>query len=1553
MGFFTLLPSKQNVSKNEHSKNVPRISIIIRNYFIGSYRKTVCKTIFLLLFITCIITDNTSAQNAIVGTGFSTGWGGGTCPTGNSNFKYLSAGTGSTYILQTTANATGTSFWRFGVDWSGTTGQYTITPGSNTAVTLGTKYSLNTGCTTNGALDYNTTTGYNYIFKTLNAGTNPTGTFVFFEVQGTVQTVSSVSQAPTAASVTAGQNVVVTANISGALSTGQGVYLRYTNSGYSSSTIVQMTGSGTTYTATIPGSNNTSGTPCSYYVFTSGSGLTIAGSDADLYTINLNNNSGADYAYTVISSGTWVGPTSGGDWNTAANWSGGIPTSSTNVTIPAGNIVNIGTANAVANSVTIAGTGGINFSSATAYTLSISSGGSFTNNGTFTAGIGSLILLATTTSISTIAGSSTTTFNNLTIYGNTTMSSATIINGTLLFNPISAGSSFAAMSGTSPSYSCSALLEYNTGITQARGAEWTTATSGAGFPGSVWVTGNTVINGNNSGSNNIALCKDLTIDNGSALYMDYGSTGNSSLTVGGNTLVNGNLSLGYGSGGDLFMYGNFTIGASANINYNTSSHSFANTGGGGRSINFIGSGTQVITYTPTGTLNIPIININQNTTGGELQLATGTNISIPDYGSTLNALKLLQGNLDLNGQSLTLNGSNGDIGVSGSIRTITGIAGSTLNISGNKIVNSLSGGTLVTDLNVKVITSASLDCGPSVTTINGILQLNGGSFVYNNSPFYGSSSKLIYNTANAFATPYNRNSEWNGNTSFGTVGFPNNVEISNNTYVLAGGSSHTGTNLNMGGSLTIDAGSTFDMSYGGATNMTVPLEVAGNISIAGTLIASGVAGGDIYVSGNWTRTGTFTDNSRAVFFNGATNGIITATGGQTFSYALLTKSTTTAKITLADSVTITKQLTLTEGTLDLANRNIIITSARSNTASIGATTTPANVTLTYSGTGRFEVQRFFAAHRAWRLVTAPFTSGTSLTINQAWQEGVVNTSNTIAGIVNPDPGYGTLITGAYSGTSGEVYGFDPGTQANPSIYYFNGTTWLAPANTTGTNVNAYPGYMLFVRGNRNYIIGTQYTPADTATLNPAGQINVGDQTVTASGAGFKVIGNPYASGFNFITSAETGLSGYDATHPDIYEWDPLLTGSNSVGAFVTLHWNGSRYTCVPSPDSPIDSVNLRIESSAAFLVKFTGSGSVTIHETDKTLNNALVFRPANTITETSLRANLYAYNADSTVSLNDGVLNLFDPSYNNAINNADVAKFGTVAENISLKRYGHSFAIESRQPVISQDSVFYNLSQLGIKKYCLQLIGTNLATPGLIGYLQDTLLHTSTLINLDGTTNIDFNIPDAETATQSAGRFIVVFRKAAAPLPVTFTSVQAVQQAVSIASVMISWSVANELNTKEYEIEKSTDDKTFVAIGTTNAVGNNYSAESYSWLDANANNGNNFYRIKSIDVNGEIQYSDIVNATIVNMQTGISIYPNPVVDGKINIQLNNMPKGTYDMQILNTDGQLVATDQLVHAGGTIVKVFSMKNYMAGGIYNLEVIHPDKSKTVITFVAEGK
>jgi hypothetical protein len=152
----------------------------------------------------------------------------------------------------------------------------------------------NTGQCSNGAWYINVTNAsWRYVFKTPSANAT---SFYWWAIQGTERTVSSVFQN----AVIDGSATTITANLSGTLSTGQAVYLRYSTNAFSTSTVVQMTPSGSTATADIPAGTNVAGNTVSYYVFTGpSSGVAADGSNADLLTFNLNNNSGSNYSYTV------------------------------------------------------------------------------------------------------------------------------------------------------------------------------------------------------------------------------------------------------------------------------------------------------------------------------------------------------------------------------------------------------------------------------------------------------------------------------------------------------------------------------------------------------------------------------------------------------------------------------------------------------------------------------------------------------------------------------------------------------------------------------------------------------------------------------------------------------------------------------------------------------------------------------------------------------------------------------------------------------------------------------------------------------------------------------------------------------------------------------------------------------------------------------------------------------------------------------------------------------------------------------------------------------
>ena len=488
----------------------------------------------LLVFI-FISFSSVYSQNAIVGSGFASGWGGVTCPTGNSNFSYLSSGAGSSYKFTAVANGTGFQYFRMGVDFGGTTGQYNQTGGAPDAiVTPNTPYHLNGTCTTTGAMYLNVaSTTHNYIFKTKDASATPSFDFIIFNVQGAVRTASNVSQNPII--VNSCQSVAITATLDGALSTGQGVYLRYSNDNFATSTVVAMTGSGTSYTASIPSGINTASANVKYYVFTSGDGLTISGANADWYTINLNNNAGANYSYTVAD--TWI-TAQNGNWSVPATWlCGSVPPSGASVIIDHNVTLN---QDATVSSITINAGKTFTASDASARILTISNNSSVTtlaNNGIWASGAGGSTVVFTSGSDMTHFVTGTLGFNNVRIECATGTNNVGVNFGpTSVVNGILQLRARGYVNTNAPTYAVGSTLQYFIGGVYNRRVEWSQP-SGNAYPYNVQISNNTILDpGGASFTGTVFnMAGSLTIDAGSSLYMDYlGNNMTVPLNIGGN-----------------------------------------------------------------------------------------------------------------------------------------------------------------------------------------------------------------------------------------------------------------------------------------------------------------------------------------------------------------------------------------------------------------------------------------------------------------------------------------------------------------------------------------------------------------------------------------------------------------------------------------------------------------------------------------------------------------------------------------------------------------------------------------------------------------------------------------------------------------------------------------------------------------------------------------------------------------------------------------------------------------------------------------------------------
>lgn len=113
-------------------------------------------------------------------------------------------------------------------------------------------------------------------------------------------------------------------------------------------------------------------------------------------------------------------------------------------------------------------------------------------------------------------------------------------------------------------------------------------------------------------------------------------------------------------------------------------------------------------------------------------------------------------------------------------------------------------------------------------------------------------------------------------------------------------------------------------------------------------------------------------------------------------------------------------------------------------------------------------------------------------------------------------------------------------------------------------------------------------------------------------------------------------------------------------------------------------------------------------------------------------------------------------------------------------------------------------------------------------------------------------------------------------LPVTLTRFKGEQ----VGNVhKLSWTTATETNSKGFELQRSTDGSNFTSLGfiATKAPGGNSSTSlDYGFNDLNPVAGNNYYRLKQLDKDGNYSYSNVVVLHLNIPAISLSrLYPNP------------------------------------------------------------------------------
>ncbi len=689
-----------------------------------------------------------------------------------------------------------------------------------------------------------------------------------------------------------------------------------------------------------------------------------------------------------------------------------------------------------------------------------------------------------------------------------------------------------------------------------------------------------------------------------------------------------------------------------------------------------------------------------------------------------------------------------------------------------------------------------------------------------------------------------------------------------------------------------DIGTTKICLNGTGTLASVSGKMKANLAVVEMKGTTGVAQN---LSGNW-----FVNKTISTLIDANTSGISVAA-------------------TPADTLLIASALnygTVTNSEIK-TNDNLTLLSRDTATANFGEIVNGSGNKIT----GKVNIERYLFTKSAWRFLATPVIIGTSPNITTAWREGnSALTSN----------GYGTRITGPAS-----YVGMDEYTQRG-SLKWYNSASnaWVEMNNTAATLANNQ-GMMVFVRGDRGVSVGGAI---GSTILRIKGDVRTGDQVFSVPAGKFESYGNPYPSRIDLRSVLKNNIANAFTV------WNPNIPGLYNVGGYQTYVFVGGDYKL-----NGTGAIRNYLESGEAVFIQnnAASSGSITIHESDKGIGSSMVSRAGVTIP--TLEINMFTKDASGTDYLADVAMLNFNNAYGAEVDNMDVRKISNTYDNIGIKNGSNNLVVERRPNLTVTDSIKFNTTGLRIADYRFELDPSVLQNTGLEAILKDRFLQTETAVSLTDLTRVNFSAT-TDAASRSADRFMIVFKQ----LPTAnFTTISATRNADR--TVTVNWGIQNENNVNNYSIEQSKDGIHFTAIATKAAIANNGTNPTYSQIDALASNAKSWYRIKANNALGSAKYSAIamvneIDSIVTITSPSISIFPNPVIGGKVNVHIKNQSAGNYFIQISNKLGQVLLTEKIQLQSNNMLHTINIGAATAG-TYQLSITNEAGSKTSLPIMVK--
>ena len=147
----------------------------------------------------------------------------------------------------------------------------------------------------------------------------------------------------------------------------------------------------------------------------------------------------------------------------------------------------------------------------------------------------------------------------------------------------------------------------------------------------------------------------------------------------------------------------------------------------------------------------------------------------------------------------------------------------------------------------------------------------------------------------------------------------------------------------------------------------------------------------------------------------------------------------------------------------------------------------------------------------------------------------------------------------------------------------------------------------------------------------------------------------------------------------------------------------------------------------------------------------------------------------------------------------------------------------------------------------------------------------------------------------------------------------------------LTWATASEENFDYFEVQRAIGSIDFKPIGEIKGAGaDTHNIQEYEFVDEKPLNGINYYRLKSIDLDGTFEYSPIQSIKF-SFDSRFQVYPNPASGHELNILIDDV-EPHYEYIVYDNMGLIVQKGSIT--GGD--QTYALPN-LKSGVYHVKLI----------------